>query len=127
MQGGYLGDAVIEGEPSPLDVRMTRDAEVLTNETFQPGRSVYNKVFRRMETEEAALWDETVFNIEAAYNLLPEVKVERTLRAIAVPGDDITPQIDVGVSEALDTAPLPVTVRISDRLNPEASYDPAVM
>jgi hypothetical protein len=33
----------------------------------------------------------------------------------------------VGVSEALDTAPLPVTVRISDRLNPEASYDPAVM
>ena len=127
MQGGYLGDAVIEGEPSPLDVRMTRDSEVLTNETFQPGRSIYNKVFRRMETEEAALWDETVFNIEAAYNLLPEVKVEKTLRAIAVPGDDITPQIDVGVSEALDTAPLPVTVRISDRLNPEASYDPAVM
>ena len=127
MQGGYLGDAVIEGEPSPLDVRMTRDSEVLTNETFQPGRSIYNKVFRRMETEEAALWDETVFNIEAAYNLLPEVKVEKTLRAIAVPGDDITPQIDVGVSEALDTAPLPVTVRISDRLNPEMSYDPAVM
>jgi hypothetical protein len=127
MQGGYLGDAVIEGEPSPLDVRMTRDSEVLTNETFQPGRSVYNKVFRRMETEESGLWAETVFNIEAAYNLLPEVKVERTLRAIAVPGDDITPQIDVGVSEALDTAPLPVTVRISDRLNPEASYDPAVM
>ena len=127
MLGGYLGDAVIEGEPSPLDVRMTRDSEVLTNETFQPGRSIYNKVFRRMETEEAALWDETVFNIEAAYNLLPEVKVEKTLRAIAVPGDDITPQIDVGVSEALDTAPLPVTVRISDRLNPEMSYDPAVM
>lgn len=126
-QGGYLGDAVIQGQPTPLDVRMHRDSEVLTNETFQPGRSVYNKVFRRMETEESALWEETVFDIEAAYSLLPEVKMERTLRAIAVPGDHIRPRIEVGVNEALDTAPLPVTVRISDGLNPEAAYDPSVM
>ena len=127
MDGGYLGDAIIEGEPSPLDVFMTRDGDELTNETFEPGRSVYNKIFRRMETESSDLWAETVFNIEAAYNLLPEVGVKKVLRAVAVPGYDIRPQIDVGVSEALDTAPLPVTISMSDRLNPDAAYDPGTM
>ncbi|MFC6674126.1 Ig-like domain-containing protein [Marinobacterium aestuariivivens] len=127
MAGGYLGDAIIEGELTPMDVRMSRDGEETTHETFQPGHGVSHKVFRRMVTEAADLWDETVFNIAAAYNILPEVGTEQRVRAVAVPGYDIAPQIDVDVSEALDTAPLPVTVRIGNRLMPEAAYDAATM
>jgi hypothetical protein len=122
MEGGYLGDAIIEGELTAIDVLLTRDGEALTNETFQPGRGAQHKIFRRLESRAKNLWDETVFNINAGYSLLPEVSVTQQVRAVAVPGYDIRPQIEVGVSEALDTAPLPVKVSMANRLHPEQTY-----
>lgn len=123
IEGGYLGDAIIEGELTPIDVLLTRDSVELTNETFQPGRGVNNKIFRRMDTEKSALWNETLFNVQGSYNFLPEVKTTKKVRAIAVPGYDIRPNINMSVSEAMDTAPLPVTVNIADRMRPEVKYD----
>lgn len=123
IEGGYLGDAIIEGELTPIDVLLTRDSVELTNETFQPGRGVNNKIFRRMDTEKSALWNETLFNVQGSYNFLPEVKTTKQIRAIAVPGYDIRPSINMSVSEAMDTAPLPVTVNIADRMRPEVKYD----
>lgn len=123
IEGGYLGDAIIEGELTPIDVLLTRDGVELTNETFQPGRGINNKIFRRMDTEQSALWNETLFNVVGSYNFLPEVKTAKKLKAIAVPGYDIRPHINMSVSEAMDTAPLPVTVNIADRMRPELKYE----
>ncbi|MDY6928136.1 MAG: Ig-like domain-containing protein, partial [Pseudomonadota bacterium] len=127
-EGGHIGDAIFDAEPSPLDIKVQRGEEELTNETFQPGRGMFSQIYRRLNTEPANLWDETSFRFDAAYNLLPEISSEKTIRAIAVPGDNIAPRIDVGdVREALDTAPLSVSVNITDLMNPGMEYDPEEM
>jgi hypothetical protein len=111
-----------------MDVRLVRDGQSLTDETFQPGRvGTTNRVFRRLATEPMAMWDEASFQIEAGYHLLPEVATASTLRAVAVPNDSITPLIDVETSQALDSDPLPVTVRMVNRQDLNGEYDAETM
>lgn len=128
MDGGFFGDAILESELADMDVRLVRDGQSLTDETFQPGRvGTTNRVFRRLATEPMAMWDEASFQIEAGYHLLPEVATASTLRAVAVPNDSITPLIDVETSQALDSDPLPVTVRMVNRQDLNGEYDAETM
>lgn len=128
MDGGHIGDALIQGELTPLDIGVMRDSEVLTNETFTPGRvGVKNRVFRRLVTEPMNMWDETQFKIDGAYTLLPEVSQSKTFRAVAVPNSSIAPQIDTGVTQALDSEPLPVKVRMINRLDLNGEYNADTM
>lgn len=128
MDGGHIGDALIQGELTPLDIGVMRDSEVLTNETFTPGRvGAKNRVFRRLLTEPMNMWDETQFKIDGAYTLLPEVSQSKTFRAVAVPNSSIAPQIDAGVTQALDSEPLPVKVRMINRLDLNGEYNADTM
>lgn len=128
MDGGHIGDALIQGELTPLDIGVMRDSEVLTNETFTPGRvGAKNRVFRRLVTEPMNMWDETQFKIDGAYTLLPEVSQSKTFRAVAVPNSSIAPQIDAGVTQALDSEPLPVKVRMINRLDLNGEYNADTM
>lgn len=127
LVGGHLGDALITSEASALDVVIKRGSDELTNETFHAGRAPSTQAYRRLTTLPMALWAETTFQIDASYNILPDIRSEKSFRAIAVPDTNIAPRIEVGVTEALDTAPLPITVKMVNRLNPGDDYDETAM
>ena len=59
-----------------------------------PGWGATNKVYRRINTDERALW-ETTYKVNAAYNKVPDVKTEVVYRAISAPSDSIRPIVEV--------------------------------
>ncbi|EGR0592504.1 DUF4165 domain-containing protein [Vibrio cholerae] len=127
MTGNYLGDAVINSERADLDIAISRNSDVLESETFTPGWGATNKVYRRINTDERALWEETTYKVNAAYNKVPDVKAEVVYRAITAPSDSIRPIVEVQGDTAIDTQALPVRVLIRDQYKPDGDYDANTM
>ncbi|NVK74593.1 MAG: DUF4165 domain-containing protein [Oceanospirillaceae bacterium] len=129
MTGNYLGDAIINSERADLDIVISRNSDVLESETFTPGWGAINKVYRRINTDERALWEETTYNVSAAYNKVPDVKTEVVYRAIAAPSDSIRPIVEVqgDTDTAIDTQALPIRVLIRDQYKPDGEYDANMM
>lgn len=127
MTGNYLGDAIISSERADLDIAISRNSGVLESETFAPGWGATNKVYRRINTDERALWEETTYKVNAAYNKVPDVKTEAIYRAIAAPSDSIRPVVEVDGDNAIDTQALPVRVLIRDQYKPDGGYDANTM
>ncbi|MDF5484728.1 hypothetical protein P3672_25940, partial [Vibrio parahaemolyticus] len=127
MTGNYLGDAIINSERADLDIAISRNSDVLESETFTPGWGATNKVYRRINTDERALWEETTYKVNAAYNKVPDVKTEVVYRAISAPSDSIRPIVEVKGDTAIDTQALPVRVLIRDQYKPDGDYDANTM
>ncbi|MFN7073760.1 hypothetical protein ACK4QV_19470, partial [Proteus mirabilis] len=127
MTGNYLGDAIINSERADLDIAISRNSDVLESETFTPGWGATNKVYRRINTDERALWEETTYKVNAAYNKVPDVKTEVVYRAISAPSDSIRPIVEVKGETAIDTQALPVRVLIRDQYKPDGDYDANTM
>ncbi|EBO0058376.1 hypothetical protein DSP95_22060 [Salmonella enterica] len=127
MTGNYLGDAVINSERADLDIAISRNSDVLESETFTPGWGATNKVYRRISTDERALWEETTYKVNAAYNKVPDVKTEVVYKAIAAPSDSIRPIVEVEGDTAIDTQALPIKVLIRDQYKPDGGYDEKTM
>ncbi|MBJ6958364.1 hypothetical protein JG654_18780, partial [Vibrio cholerae] len=85
------------------------------------------KVYRRTNTDERALWEETTCKVNAAYNKVPDVKTEVVYRAISAPSDSIRPIVEVKGDTAIDTQALPVRVLIRDQYKPDGDYDANTM
>lgn len=127
MSGAYLGDAEVTAERAELDVSIKRNSSVLENETFAPGWSPTSRVLRRLNTDARALWEETLYTVQAAYTKVPEIQTTSVYRAISVPSYSIRPVIEVSTERVLDTEKLPVKVLIRDQYRPAEGYDPATM
>lgn len=125
--GNYLGDAIINADRAELDVAISRNTDVLESETFSPGWGATNKVYRRINTDERALWEETTYKVDAAYNKVPEVKAGATYKVISAPSDSIKPIIEVAGNTAIDTQALQVRVLIRDQYKPDAGYNADTM
>lgn len=125
--GNYLGDAVINADRAELDVAISRNTDVLESETFSPGWGATNKVYRRINTDERALWEETTYKVDAAYNKVPEVKAGATYKVISAPSDSIKPILEVAGNTAIDTQALQVRVLIRDQYKPDAGYNADTM
>lgn len=127
MKGNYLGDAVIRSETADLDITISRNSDVLESETFSPRWGTINEVYRRINTDERDLWEETIYKVSAAYNKVPDVKTESVYRAISVPSERIKPIIEVESDTAINTKALPVRVLIRDQFSPDDGYDANTM
>jgi len=127
MTGSHMGDVIINSERADLDIAISRNSNVLESETFTPGWDATNKVHRRINTDERALWEETTYKVNAAYNKVPDVKAEVVYRAIAAPSDSIRPIVEVQGDTAIDTQALPVRVLIRDQYKPDGEYDANTM
>jgi hypothetical protein len=125
--GQYLGDAVINAESADVDITLRRNSEVLEAETFSPGWGVYNRVYRRIHTDERTLWEETLYTVKAAYTPAPDVGTEADYRVIASPLENVKPFVEVASNTAIDTQTLPVKAVIRDQYNPTGAYDPNTM
>lgn len=84
-------------------------------------------MYRRINTDERALWEETTYKVNAAYNKVPDVKTEVVYRAISAPSDSIRPIVEVKGDTAIDTQALPVRVLIRDQYKPDGDYDANTM
>ncbi|WP_249554577.1 Ig-like domain-containing protein [Shewanella sp. 8A] len=127
MTGNYLGDVIINSERAALDISISRNSSVLESETFSPGSGAYNKVYRRINTDERPLWEETTYKVNATYNKVPDVKTEVVYKAIAAPSDSIRPIVEVEGDTAIDTQALPIKVLIRDQYKPDGGYDEKTM
>lgn len=127
MTGNYLGDAIINSQRADLDISISRNTDVLESETFTPGWGATNKVYRRINTDERTLWEETIYRVNAAYNKVPDVKTEAVYRAISSPAKSIRPIVEVDGDKAIDTIALPVRVLIRDQYRPDGGYDANTM
>ncbi len=127
MLGDYLGDATITSERADLDVTISRNADTLESETFSPGWGSNTKVYRRLNTDQRGLWEETTYKVKAAYNKVPEVKTEAVYRAVSVPSYNLVPVVEVAGDTAIDTQALPVQVKIQDQYKPTEVFDAATM
>lgn len=127
MQGDYLGDATITAERADLDVAIMRNTDTLESETFTPGWGANTKVYRRLNTDQRALWEETTYKVKAAYNKVPEVKTEAVYRAVSVPSYNLVPVVEVAGDTAIDTQALPVRVKIQDQYKPNEAFDATAM
>ncbi|HDZ9205295.1 TPA: DUF4165 domain-containing protein [Vibrio cholerae] len=127
MTGNYLGDAIINSERAALDISISRNSSVLESETFSPGSGTSNKVYRRINTDERPLWEETTYKVNATYNKVPDVKTEVVYRAIAAPNESIRPIVEVEGDTAIDTQALPIKVLIRDQYKPDGGYDEKTM
>ncbi|WP_235695775.1 PKD domain-containing protein [Aeromonas veronii] len=127
MLGDYLGDATITSERADLDITISRNADTLESETFSPGWGSNTKVYRRLNTDQRGLWEETIYKVKAAYNKVPEVKTEAVYRAVSVPSYNLVPVVEVAGDTAIDTQALPVQVKIQDQYKPTEVFDAATM
>lgn len=127
MTGNYLGDAIINSQRADLDISISRNTDVLESETFTPGWGATNKVYRRINTDERTLWEETIYKVNAAYNKVPDVKTEAVYRAISSPAKSVRPIVEVDGDKAIDTIALPVRVLIRDQYRPDGGYDANTM
>ncbi|QFH85705.1 DUF4165 domain-containing protein [Enterobacter hormaechei] len=127
MLGDYLGDVTITSERADLDVAISRNADTLESETFSPGWGSNTKVYRRLNTDQRGLWEETTYKVKAAYNKVPEVKTEAVYRAVSVPSYNLVPVVEVAGDTAIDTQALPVQVKIQDQYKPNEVFDAATM
>ncbi|MDV0844944.1 Ig-like domain-containing protein, partial [Klebsiella quasipneumoniae subsp. quasipneumoniae] len=127
MQGDYLGDATIIAERADLDVAIMRNTDTLESETFTPGWGANTKVYRRLNADQRALWEETTYKVKAAYNKVPEVMTEAVYRAVSVPSYNLVPVVEVAGDTAIDTQALPVRVKIQDQYKPNEAFDAAAM
>lgn len=123
MLGGYLGDASITSERADLDVAIKRNDVEIESEIFPPGWGEANNVYRRIRTDERALWEETLYTVKAAYTRVPDVKTEAVYKAIAIPSYSIKPVIEVATDTAIDTQKLPIKVLIRNQYRPDNGYD----
>ncbi len=127
MLGDYLGDATITSERADLDVAIMRNTDTLESETFSPGWGSNTKVYRRLNTDQRGLWEETTYKVKAAYNKVPEVKTEAVYKAVSVPSYNLVPVVEVAGDTAIDTQALPVQVKIQDQYKPTEAFDAATM
>nr|WP_214053505.1 Ig-like domain-containing protein [Photorhabdus caribbeanensis] len=127
MLGDYLGDVTISSERADLDIAITRNDDILESETFSSGRGGNIKVYRRINTDQRGLWEETIYRIKAAYNKVPDVQTEAVYRTISTPPYSIVPIVEVQGDTAIDTQPLPIKVLIRDQYKPTGAYDANTM
>ena len=52
-------------------------------------------MYRRLNTDQRGLWEETLYKVKAAYNKVPEVKTEAVYRAVSVPSYNLVPVVEV--------------------------------
>lgn len=125
----YLGDAIVESQPAPIHVTIKRNETTDTDETFAPGYGYrgLSKIYRRLNVPATALWEESVFDIEATYAEIPVNAATMKVTAITVPGEGVYPDISTALSEVLDTAPLTVSVSMKDMYKPDVEYAAELM
>lgn len=128
-EGGYAGNAVINGANASYQVKVTRGGTVIEDGEFDAAPwGEEREIQRRLNAAESELWSRTPWTVNARYSEMPENMAERSFEMLAVPSPNIKPVITLDNSSAiLDTSELAVSVGIRDVYRVEAGYDAGTM
>lgn len=124
LAGAFVGTASASAINAGLDLTVYHNEVLADHAHAEAGFGDALRLSRRLTLGQLPLWTQTRIRVAASYTDLPEVYSEREIEVLAVPADDVRPELLAGVTAALDTEPLPVTVRMADA---GGFYDAATM
>lgn len=127
FEGGYLGDYVIQGRPSSLEVESYMDGVMVDSEYVEYLWGEDNGLRRRLVTTPADLWSVRNFEVKARYERLPRLESTKLMRLLTVPSEDIRPVVTPSKEVTLNTEKLDVEVTVKDPFDTDSVYDPETM
>lgn len=122
----YVGDVLIEGQRTNMDIEILRNEHVLYDENVQSGFGGYRNIIQRPLNEDRdnrTLWGESLFSVKSTYELMPELLDEKFYSVHSAPVTGAKPFISSPNEFALNTDTLPIHVDILNQYSHRDPYD----
>lgn len=126
ISGGLVGEYSVEAINAAVLVEIKEDGQLVESDLAPQGYSERLVYRGRILAKEKPLWNVTPVRIEAQYTSFPAVNAQKEIEILAVPDEDLRPEIQVTSTEVINTNGMTVDSWIAHPYQ-SAEYDESKM
>ena len=125
--GGLVGDYTVKALNAHLQVDLLESGSVIESDETYGGYSDTLTYRGRVLATPKSLWSQTPYEVQARYSDMPDINAKLGFSVLAVPDENLRPEISVEQTTVLNTEALSVRSWIGNAFNNDEAYSAGEM